>query len=211
MHKQLEAGLAEFGLSLSERSIDRELKYLDELLRWNERINLTSICIPGEAVEKHLLDSLILLNYLEADVRLLDMGSGGGLPGIPLAIASEGIRVTSVDSVGKKISFQKHIKRMLQLNNFFPVKGRLEEVELNEPFDCIVARALSDIGVLVRLAEARLRSGGRLLIMKGPEGEAELKQYLESRNEKNLFPETVFRYQLPESGSARQLIILTKR
>ena len=89
-----------------------ELLYLDELLRWNKKINLTSIRNKDSALEKHLLDSLTLLKHVKRGESFLDVGSGGGLPGIPVAIADRTLQLVSVDSVGKKINFQKHTNRL---------------------------------------------------------------------------------------------------
>lgn len=211
MRDKLVAGLSRFGLILSERALDNELRYLEELLRWNNRVNLTSIRDPEVALEKHLLDSLVLLNYLDRTARLLDMGSGGGLPGIPLAIADQRLQVTSVDSVGKKVNFQKHVKRMLQITNFTPQQKRLEVLDSEEAFDFITARALSDLTTLSKFAGPVLKPGGRLLVMKGPEGEQELSAYLDRAEQNSFVLGGLYQYSLPESGDKRQLIILIKR
>ncbi|NOY12738.1 MAG: 16S rRNA (guanine(527)-N(7))-methyltransferase RsmG [Deltaproteobacteria bacterium] len=203
-----------FGLGLPAATITRLELFLDELLRWNRRVNLTSICNRDEALEKHLLDSLALLHYQPLVGRLLDMGSGGGLPGIPLAIACSDLQVTSVDSVGKKINFQKHIKRLLSLSNLEPVHARLEALEavlLNlESYDFAVARALTSFEKLTVFAAPWLREGGKLLVMKGPEGETELKAYQTDSDRKFYHIDTVHHYRLPLSNSARQLIILSR-
>lgn len=210
MVDQLTAALVKFKIQLPEGVAEQELQFLDELLRWNKQVNLTSIRDRGEALEKHLLDSLVLLNYLPASGRLLDMGSGGGLPGIPLAIARPGLQVVSVDSVGKKINFQKHIKRFLSLENLLPIHSRLESIDPGEPFDFVVARALSGFSTLVKLSAPLLRTGGQLLVMKGPEGEAELEAFLASDSGVLYRLADLHKYQLPNSRSERQLILLTR-
>ena len=148
-------------MKLSDEVIQKEITFLDELLRWNQRINLTSIKNREEAIEKHLIDSLLLLPYLENAGNIIDLGSGGGLPGIPLAIASPSLQVISVDSVGKKVNFQRHIKRLLSLNNLHIVQSRAETLDQGaiEPksFDLVVARAFTALeplfGVCITLAE----------------------------------------------------------
>lgn len=187
------------------------IQFLDELLRWNKRINLTSIRNRDDALEKHLLDSLVLLGCLPLSGRLLDMGSGGGLPGIPLAISRPGLQVVSVDGVGKKINFQKHIKRLLALANFQPVHSRLEEVGDLDPFDFVTARALSDFSTLMRLSAPLLKKGGEFLVMKGPEGEAELEECIKNGDSDLFQVKAIRRYRLPFSCSERQLIVLTKK
>ena len=127
MFKALAEGVGSLNLDLPPSVLKRQLELLEELLRWNRQINLTSIVQPQRALSLHLLDSLALLKYLPSAGSLLDMGSGAGFPGLPLAIANPGLRIVSVDSVGKKILFQKHIKRHFSLENFLPIHCRLEE------------------------------------------------------------------------------------
>ena len=211
MAESLVSGLAKFKIDLPANIIERELLFLDELLRWNQRVNLTSIRNRNEGLEKHLLDSLVLLGYLPESGRMLDMGSGGGFPGIPLAIARPDLRVVSVDSVGKKIQFQKHIKRLLALGNLQPTHSRLEDLEPSKPFDFVVARALSDFPALVRFSAPLLQTEGKLLVMKGPEGRNELNTYLATDDENKFKVEGIHEYQLPESLSERLLVVLTRK
>ncbi len=110
-------------LELSKQTIDKLVCYLNELLKWNRQVNLTAVTDPHEAVEKHIIDSLYLGKSIPERSKLLDMGSGAGLPGIVLAIVRSDIDVISVDSVGKKINFQRHIKRQLNLVNVVPINA----------------------------------------------------------------------------------------
>ena len=144
----------------------------------------------------------------------MDMGSGGGLPGIPLAIALSSLQVVSIDSVGKKINFQKHIKRLLQLDNLTLVQSRVEDLEqtdLNrEKYDLIVNRAFSSLATSLCCAAPWLKSGGRLLVMKGPEGRDELLAAEEAIESLGFSDPEVFTYILPFSRAERQLIVLKK-
>src|SRR5512133_1632453 len=106
----------------------RLLRYLDELLHWNRSINLTAIANREEAIEKHLVDALTVLPWLGPAARLLDLGSGAGLPGLALKIARPGLQLTSVDAVAKKITFQRHVIRLLGLTGVEALHGRLEEL-----------------------------------------------------------------------------------
>jgi 16S rRNA (guanine527-N7)-methyltransferase len=212
--KRLRAGLGQFDLELSAEKLHQQIAFSEELLRWNRRINLTAIRNPEEALEKHLLDSLLLLNYVTASGRLLDMGSGGGLPGIPLAIARPELQLVSVDAVGKKISFQKHIQRKLGLNNFQPLHARLEEIDRflspAELFDQAVARAFTSLPLLCALARPWLKKNGELLAMKGPEGEAELAEISGQLGDLGYGFGQRVTYRLPFSQAERQLIVLKK-
>ncbi len=210
----LTSGLAHLELQLPAEDLRKQRAFIDELLRWNRRINLTAIRDPEEAVEKHLLDSLVLLKHVAATGRLLDMGSGGGLPGIPLALARPKLQLVSVDAVGKKISFQKHIKRRFGLENFLPLQARLEELQqqldTDQPFDWVVARAFASLMQLCNLALPWLKPGGELLAMKGPEGKAELAEISSRLERLGYVLERVVSYYLPFSCAERQLIILKK-
>lgn len=201
------------GLSLSDAAIQTEIDFLNELLRWNQRVNLTSIRDRDEAIEKHLLDSLLLLSHLDDSKYVMDMGSGGGLPGIPLAIADPSLRVVSIDSVGKKINFQKHVKRLLQLDNLRVLQSRVEDLgttNLEEKFELIVSRAFSSLEAMVEYAVPWLAPGGRILAMKGPEGRDELRA-VKSVLEKNNFSDPVVcTYHLPFSHAERQFLVLKK-
>lgn len=215
MREALENGLAVFGVSLSEATIKKELDFLEELLRWNQQVNLTAIRDPREALEKHLIDSLVLLPLIPKAADLLDMGSGGGLPGIPLAIASPGTRVFSADSIGKKINFQKHIKRRQNLTNLYPLHSRLETLdEVLTPevhFDLIVARAFSSLEQILKLAGPWLKKGGELLAMKGPEVESELLAAETQLAGVGFHLKAITRYQLPFSRAERQILSFEHR
>jgi len=210
MHKELAASLDKLNIQLSIETQHREIVFLEELLRWNRQINLTSVRDHHEALEKHLIDSLALLAFLPVTANLLDMGSGGGLPGIPLALACPGLQVVSVDSVGKKINFQNHIKRSMHLANLQPIQARLEQLESRLPtgqqFDLVVARAFSSIEQMLLLAAPWLRVDGELMAMKGPEGEDELLQVADRITAYGFRVGGLERYRLPSSRADRQVI-----
>ncbi len=214
MAELLDAGLASLGLSLPEEVIQQQLTFLDELLRWNQRINLTAIRTREEALEKHLLDSLVMLKYIQTDGQLLDMGSGGGLPGIPLTIACRQLQLISVDAVGKKINFQKHIKRLFSLTNFFPIHSRLENlhqaIDEKKRFNQVVARAFASFSAMFNLSSPWLNTGGELLAMKGPDGNRELESNLSLLDLYGFELKKTVSYSLPFSGAKRQLLVLKK-
>jgi 16S rRNA (guanine527-N7)-methyltransferase len=214
MSSRFAEGLAHLNLLLSDHIIQKELDFLDELLRWNQRVNLTSIRNRDEAIEKHLLDSLLLLPHLGDAKKIIDIGSGGGLPGIPLAIADTNLKVLSIDSVGKKINFQKHIKRLLQLNNLTVMQSRIENLTQTaleqEKYDLVLSRAFSSLDISLRYAAPWLKPGGRLVAMKGPEGREELRAAEKMIKQKNFYDWEVIAYELPFSSAERQLVILKK-
>ena len=209
----LTSGLETAGIELASVVIAKELVFLDELLRWNKKINLTAIEDYTEAIEKHLIDSLYLIKYLPEEQIILDVGSGGGLPGVPLALARPDLKILSVDSSGKKINFQKHIKRLLQVKNFTPIACRAESIaELikTEDISFVIARAFTSLERLIELSAPLLGFKGCLLAMKGPEGTRELDEADEVARENNFSRKEVIKYKLPFSLAERQFIVLKK-
>jgi 16S rRNA (guanine527-N7)-methyltransferase len=175
---ELEEQLEQLDIQLDGETLDSEIAFLNELLRWNKTHNLTAIDDPVEAVEKHLVDSLSVLPYLGQPDSVLDIGSGGGFPGLPLQIARPGLKIVSVDAVAKKIAFQRHAARMFKLKDFTPWHGRIEMVA-HQPFaengfDLIIARAFAPLKTLLELALPCLSSGGQIVAMKGADAENEL-------------------------------------
>lgn len=185
-----------------------------ELLRWNRSHNLTAITDPREVREKHLIDSLSLLPLIEPAHRLLDLGSGAGFPALPLKIVCPALEVVSVDAVGKKIAFQRHVARTLKLSGFTAVHGRAEDLPgtplCDAGFDLVTARALGSLPLLAGLAAPCLAPGGRLIAMKGAEGASELAAARVALAETGFACTAQHRLQLPESGAERCLLVLEK-
>jgi 16S rRNA (guanine527-N7)-methyltransferase len=162
----LGAGLAELpGAVLDATQQSTLLAYLDLLQRWSRAYNLTAIRDPEEMVSRHLLDSLSILPWI-GGLRVLDAGTGAGLPGVPLSIARPDLAVTLLDSAGKKVRFLNHVARELCLKNVHPVQARLESYEPECPFETIVSRAFSSLAAFA-VAARHLAGTARLLAMKG--------------------------------------------
>jgi 16S rRNA (guanine527-N7)-methyltransferase len=206
--------LAAWQLALPAAVLQQLLAFLDELQRWNRRINLTAITDRQEALEKHLLDSLSLLPLLQGDERLLDLGSGAGLPGIPLKIASPPLQLWSVDAVQKKIAFQRQVGRLLSLSGFHPTHVRVEDLAQDAAwggrFDVVVARAVASLPALLGWGMPLLHSAGRLIAMKGPEGETELRAAHGELQAMGVHCIEQRRLRLPASGAERVLLVLTR-
>jgi 16S rRNA (guanine527-N7)-methyltransferase len=166
-------GLQALGIDLPQTAVDKLLAYVDLLVKWNATYNLTAIRNGDDMVTQHLLDSLAILPYLNDVTSLADIGSGAGLPGIPLAIARADLRVTLIDSVQKKSAFQQQAKIDLELKNVSVYSGRIEDFKQHGAFDAVTARAFSDLPLLVNGGAPLLKPGGRVYAMKGvlPEGE----------------------------------------
>ena len=160
----LAAGLAELGIALPAATQERLLSFRDLLLKWNKTYNLTALRDPEQAIAHHLLDALAILPHVGTGT-LLDVGSGGGLPGMALAIARPDLAVTLVDAVQKKATFLQQAAIELGLKNVTVHHARVEEMD--GQYDQISARAFSELAVLVRLTCHLLAPGGRWLAMKG--------------------------------------------
>lgn len=165
----LESGLD--ALALDRALATPLLDYLALLVRWNGTYNLTAVRDPAEMIAKHLLDSLAMHPFVEPIAvtggRLADLGTGAGLPGIPLAIARTGLRVTLVESAGKKARFLREAVRQLGLQHVQVAESRIEALDEPGAFDAITARALATLPLILELGGHLLKPGGRLLAMKG--------------------------------------------
>jgi 16S rRNA (guanine527-N7)-methyltransferase len=152
-------------LGIDEAHAPALLDYLAELEKWNAAYNLTAIRDPREMVTRHLLDSLVLCPYVKGP--LLDVGSGAGLPGIPLAIVLPQLRVTVLDSNGKKVRFLRHAVRALKLGNVEVVEARVEDYRPERLFAGVTSRAFAALGDFFRLTAHLLAADGQWLAMKG--------------------------------------------
>ena len=168
----LAAGLAELGLALSDEQQHKLLAFRDLLLKWNKVYNLTALRDPAQAISHHLLDSLAILPHV-GDGALLDVGAGGGLPGIPLAIARPQLSVSLVDTVQKKATFLRQAAIELGLPNVTVHHARVEDKR--GQYAQISSRAFAEIGLFVCLTRHLLAPGGCWLAMKGVRPDDELR------------------------------------
>ncbi|HEY0179965.1 MAG TPA: 16S rRNA (guanine(527)-N(7))-methyltransferase RsmG [Dokdonella sp.] len=171
LQPRLDAGLAALGLSLAPAAVEQLLAYLELLRRWNAAYNLSAVRDPAEMVTRHLLDSLAVAPYVSG-ATLADVGSGAGLPGLPLAIAAPDRRVVLIDSNGKKARFLRAVVRELKLGNAEVVEGRVEAVR--RTFACVTARAFAGLAEMLALGGHLLAEDGTWLALKGRVAEAEL-------------------------------------
>ena len=180
----LAQGALELGVELSATQLEQFAVYYRELADWNRRMNLTSVIDPDEVQLKHFLDSLTLLpalgGNLPEDVRVVDVGSGGGFPGLPLKLARPGSSLTLVEATGKKANFLRHLAAVLGLSDVAVLTGRAEDLahrpELRAAFDLTLARGLARMPTLLEYTLPFTRLGGRVIAWKhGGEGlQAEL-------------------------------------
>lgn len=165
--RQLAAGITELGLDLPDQAEAKLLAYLALLAKWNRVYNLTAIRDEREMVVQHLLDSLVVLKHLPNVPAIVDVGSGAGLPGIPLAIARPELEVTLVEAVQKKSTFQQQAKIQLGLANVNIFCGRVENMDRGEGSLAVISRAFADLAEFIRTSGHLVATGGHLYAMKG--------------------------------------------
>ena len=165
--EQLGAGIAALGLTLPEGAAAKLLAYLALLQKWNRVYNLTAIDDLAAMVVQHLLDSLAVLPHLPPVANLADVGSGAGLPGIPLAVARPEMAVTLVEAVHKKSAFQQQAKIELGLSNVSIYFGRVEDMAGTGSFEAVTSRAFAELAEFIRVAGHLAAPAGRLYAMKG--------------------------------------------
>ncbi|WP_267225650.1 16S rRNA (guanine(527)-N(7))-methyltransferase RsmG [Dyella silvae] len=199
---RLERGIASLGVQLPDGAVERLLDYQALLARWNATYNLTAIRDPADMISRHLVDSLAILPYVQGS-SLADLGTGPGLPGIPLAIAAPERQILLVDSNGKKVRFLREAIRSLKLENVRAVQSRVEEVE--GQYDCITARAFASLRDMLDWGGHLLTKDGTWLAMKGkhPDDElADMPPGFEVR--------AIHTLEVPDVGGERHLIVLAR-
>jgi 16S rRNA (guanine527-N7)-methyltransferase len=209
----LTTGTKELGIELSTAQLKSLNQFAEELKKWNRKINLTAIDDDEGIAVKHFVDSLSLLKVVQGSGRMLDIGSGGGFPCIPVKIALQDLEVVSVDAVVKKISFQKQAARLLQLDHFEAIHVRAESLAADyaASFDYVVSRAFSDIPSFVAMALPVLKPSGRIIAMKGRNAAEEIAAAEDELAGMGVMVENVIDFTLPCSGDARSLIVLVKK
>ena len=198
----LDAGLAELDPALGPGVKDALLRYLNLLVRWNRSFNLTGTRDPAEIVRRHLLDSLSIAPFLRG-ARVLDAGTGAGLPGVVLAIARPRLGFTLLDSSGKKTRFCLQAVAELELQNVQVVCARLEAYVPEAPFSCVVSRAFESAPDLVARCRHLLAPGGVVLSMKGAYPKADLEALEAAGLAARALPLSV-----PELDAARHLLLV---
>ena len=211
----LTKGAKVFGVYLDKKTFEAFDLYLKELLKWNQKINLTAIRSEKGIILKHFLDSLSVYPYLNLTKpsMLLDIGSGAGFPGIPLKMVEPSLEVTLIDSVRKKVDFQRHIIRMLGLKGIQAIHGRVQDKEILKSmegrFDIVISRAFSDLRTLLILSFPFPKKGGRVLAMKGETGSEEIQLLSKIEQVRYRFQKTIS-FSLPQSSFKRSILLFEK-
>lgn len=175
MLNKLSRLLDEAGISLSDHQQQQLVGYVNLLHKWNKAYNLTSVRDPNEMLIRHILDSIVVAPYLQGS-RFIDVGTGPGLPGIPLSIVRPESHFTLLDSLGKRVRFLRQVQHELHLENIAPVQSRVEDFPAEPPFDGVISRAFASLNDMLSWCRHLPGEQGRFYALKGlvPEDEITL-------------------------------------
>ncbi len=203
-------GAGQLGIRVDTTQAKLMETHAQHLLQWNKKINLTAIIDPLMVAEKHFIDSIAASLYMDTETSLIDLGSGGGFPGIPLKIMNPNLKVVMVDASRKKVNFLKHVIRTLNLNQIDAIHSRVEDLHentmYNGQFDCVISRAFTELSGFVNLAKPFLSPAGKIYAMKGKHAKNEITSTI-----KKSFNLDAHQYKLPYEKSDRYIIKLEVR
>ena len=202
MLNKLSRLLAEAGISLSDQQQQQLVAYVEMLHKWNKAYNLTSVRDPNEMLVRHILDSIVVAPHLQG-TRFIDVGTGPGLPGIPLSIVRPESHFTLLDSLGKRVRFLRQVQHELKLTNIEPVQSRVDDFPAEPPFDGVISRAFASLNDMVSWCHHLPGDAGRFYALKGqlPEDEIALLPA-------GLAVESIVELKVPHLEGERHLVIV---
>lgn len=178
-YKKMAEESEKIGIKLPDEQLNEFYEYMQLLLEWNEKMNLTAITDPEEVIKKHFVDSITIKKYIKEKSRLIDVGTGAGFPGIPLKIVDKSIKLTLLDSLNKRINFLNEVIKKLNLKEVNTIHSRAEEYAKNkvrESYDVAVSRAVADLPILLEYLMPYVKLNGICICMKGPKAQEELER-----------------------------------
>lgn len=202
LHNRLAALLEQANIALTDHQQRQLIDYVQLLDKWNQAYNLTAVRDPQEMLVRHIIDSLVIAPYLQGQ-RFIDVGTGPGLPGIPLAIACPQYHFTLLDSLGKRVRFLRQVQLSLNLPSVTPVQSRVEQFSDSLPFDGVISRAFASLADMANWCAHLPGTQGRFYALKGVWPTEELASLPE-----NVECETVIPLTVPELNEQRHLVIL---
>ena len=212
--KKINDYLVEIQIELTDKQLTQFYNYMNLLIEWNRKINLTTIIEPEEIILKHFVDSIIISKYIENDLKVIDVGTGAGFPGIPLKIIRGDLDIVLLDSLNKRINFLNEVIKVLQLKNVYSIHARVEEFAKNkkyrESFDIVTSRAVANMSTLSEYMLPLSKVGGRMIAMKGPDFKDEITNSKKALNILGGEIEKIDEYQLPKTDIRRSVILIRK-
>ncbi len=212
--QELKENMKKIDIDVTDLQIKKFFKYMNLLIEWNQKMNLTAIIEPKEIIVKHFVDCGTLLKYLENNEKVIDIGTGAGFPGIPLKILNESINITLVDSLNKRVNFLNEVVAELNLNNINVIHSRAEDLarnmEYRERFDKVVSRAVANLTTLSEYDLPFLKLKGKFLGMKIFEIEEEVNEARKAIRILGGKIEKVDKFTLIDSDIGRSIVIISK-
>lgn len=210
--KELKEKAKLINIELEDVKIEKFYNYMNLLLEWNEKINLTAITEPNEVILKHFIDSATIIKYIENNMSIVDVGTGAGFPGIPLNIIKSNAKYTLVDSLNKRINFLNEIIEKVELQNINTVHSRIEDFAKNnkEKFDIATSRAVASLNVLLEYLLPLVKVGGICICMKGSNAKEEIENANKALEVLGGKIEKIEESILPNSDIVRNIIIVRK-
>lgn len=201
-------------LDIDSSKIAKFYEYMNLLLEWNEKINLTAITEQNDIILKHFIDCLTIKKYLKDNDKIVDIGTGAGFPGIPLAIMSGANKFTLVDSLNKRVNFLNDVKEKIDLKNIEAIHSRAEEFGQNkiyrEKYDVAVSRAVANLSVLLEYLLPTVKVGGKVICMKGSQVQDEVNEAKYALKELGGVIKLTDEFCLPETDMKRNIIVIEK-
>ncbi len=206
--------LKEINIESDDKQLEEFYKYMNLLLEWNEKINLTAITEPDEIILKHFVDCGTILKMLDNNSKIIDLGTGAGFPGIPLKILNKELDITLMDSLNKRIIFLDEVIKELKLDKIKTVHSRAEDLarieEYRESYDIVLSRAVANLPVLLEYTLPFLKKGGKCICMKGPNIDEEIKNAQKALKVLGGEIEKIDTIVLPNSDITRNIITIKK-
>ncbi|WP_230353211.1 16S rRNA (guanine(527)-N(7))-methyltransferase RsmG [Lelliottia sp. WAP21] len=202
MLNKLSRLLEQAGISLTDHQKNQLVAYVDMLNKWNKAYNLTSVRDPNEMLVRHILDSIVVAPHLQGE-RFIDVGTGPGLPGIPLSIVRPESHFTLLDSLGKRVRFLRQVQHELKLENIEPVQSRVEDFPSEPPFDGVISRAFASLNDMVSWCKHLPGQNGRFYALKGLVPEDEIAQLPAGFSVEN-----ITKLRVPQLEGERHLVII---
>lgn len=202
MLNKLSRLLEQAGISLTDHQKNQLVAYVDMLNKWNKAYNLTSVRDPNEMLIRHILDSIVVAPHLHGE-RFIDVGTGPGLPGIPLSIVRPECHFTLLDSLGKRVRFLRQVQHELKLENIEPVQSRVEVFPSEPPFDGVISRAFASLNDMVSWCKHLPAQDGRFYALKGLVPDDEIAQLPEGYS-----VESITKLQVPQLEGERHLVVI---
>ena len=213
--KEIEEKSSKIDINLDNEICNKLYNYMNLLLEWNEKINLTAITDEKEIILKHFIDSFTINKFINSGDKMLDIGTGAGFPGLPIKIIRAEVDVFLMDSLNKRINFLNEVIESLQLKNIEAFHSRAEEMAKNnkfrEKFDVVTSRAVAKLNILLEYMLPYTKVNGKCLCMKGPNIEEEIKEAEKALKILGGEVEKIEKFILPDSNIERKIIIIRKK